>query len=138
MANQGKQRWERAALNAVRHPNSAAAKLYRGRVALADSISTEKQGPQVAYEHLAQVWRRGATAAEVEWGRSYATCSTYCTIMQLTLDVGMDLKKIAAALTAPDLRVDGAVGLCYTWVRPLGERPRLIHCRACGTVIPKS
>jgi hypothetical protein len=87
--NRGATRWERAARNALRNPHSAAAKVYNDRVNLALTVSTaqrtmgdSKDGPWqfigVRYDQT-----RGAKRARI-----YSTCSTYCTVLQITLDFG--------------------------------------------------
>jgi hypothetical protein len=102
--NRGPARWERAARNALRAPYSFGGKLYRSRVALALTVSDARRamgdtdgpwqfmGPRTTYR------KDSGPRGETKRSRLYATCSTYCTVLQVTLDFGKrDLDGVAAA-----------------------------------------
>ena len=103
--NRGPARWERASRNALRHPNSAAAKMYRSRYELALIVSDarkamgDKDGPWQFIGPRYDAKRRGTKRT-----RLYATCSTFCTVMQVQLDFGKrDLEGVAQAFAVkPD------------------------------------
>lgn len=99
--NRGATRWERAARNALRRPHSDAAQIFHKRVDLALTVSTAQRVMGAKDEPWQFMGPRSQQVAG-EWAtkrtRIYATCSTYCTVLQITLDFGKrDLEGVAAA-----------------------------------------
>jgi hypothetical protein len=86
----GWRRWERAARHALRHPMTDAAQVYRARIDLALTVATAhravgdtKDGP---WQFMGpRVYMRDGQWETVR-SRMYSTCSTYCTVLQITLD----------------------------------------------------
>jgi hypothetical protein len=87
----GPQRWARAADNALRAPNSQAAKLFFDRVSTAHRVRTDfpnTDGPFGHYEIEYLGWDR-ETQRVIEGGRmkrKYVTCSLFCCAMVVQLD----------------------------------------------------
>ena len=93
----GPARWERAAINAVRKPNTAAARLYRDRVTVASDLSRTlrafSDGNDSAFVFMEPGYSEDATPT-----RKYAVCSVYCMAMQAQLDFGGGREAVYAAL----------------------------------------
>lgn len=136
----GPARWERAARNALLRPHSAAAQLYRKRYDMALSVSESivatggKEQPWQFMGYRVQYYRDPVTR-KMEWEskrcRKYATCSTFCTVMQVTLDFDAStLRQVAEAYLSKSL--DGEPRLL-----PLrkGDAKRTMRCQVCGTQI---
>jgi hypothetical protein len=78
----GPARWERAAVNAIQHPRSKAAKLYHARYTMALEIS-DNAVYDSAYQFMQPQFHG---SGEAPTRRKYATCSIFCTILQISLD----------------------------------------------------
>jgi hypothetical protein len=86
----GWRRWERAARHALRHPMSGAAQTYRARTDLALTVATAHRAVGDAKDGPWQFMGPRHYMSEGKWEtrrvRVYSTCSTYCTVLQITLD----------------------------------------------------
>lgn len=138
--NRGAARWERAARNALRNPHSKAAMVYRERTALAHMVSSARLMTGVSeqawqFMGVRSLWAKdddGQFTYKPYRGRVYATCSTYCTVLQMTLDFSANtLEKVAAVFSEKyDANHD------QPWKRtvdPLDPKTlrRPVHCYVC-------
>lgn len=138
----GHLRWERAALNAVRRPNTKAAKLYRARVAtaslLAGATVETRAYAFLAWHQHGEVYVDPVTGAReyirlpATLDRDSAVCSEYCLFMQLQLESRTtDPYRLGERLAQ---RVDDAT------VAVLDPRmlARSIRCQGCGCEIKRA
>jgi len=145
----GPERWARAAMNAVRDPNSKGALLYYRRTALAFQVAEEARrtgdiDPLQAFEFTKLQWA-GRDEPPVE-KRDYVTCSVHCTVMQIQLDCNATtLEAISLAFTRNHQKMvyrGGAFDYEDTFVPLLRQLDRstlkrAVRCQACGRILPK-
>lgn len=133
----GPERWMRAALNAAKRPNSPGAKLYHARVRNASLVRDgllESGKTDTAYEFTVPVSVHTPTGSFAGYAarREHATCSIFCTVMQIQLQHGTtDLAEI-------DLVFKGTPSACYLGarkVRPLVGKHRKMRCHVCASEI---
>lgn len=135
----GPARWERAARNALRNPHSKAAAIYRDRVGLAYTVSSARR-MMGAPDHPWQFIGPGGQWAAGKWvperKRMYATCSAYCTVLQMTLEFGANsLEKLTAVFEA---KFDPARPYMRTVERlDVKTLKRPIRCQVCTRKIHK-
>lgn len=133
----GPKRWARAAKNAVEHPNTKAAKLYKDRLALADLVAAGTDLPDVPYEHRKRkyTWTGGSSTSELK--RLHATCSLRCAVMQLALEhATLDHEKIIKYLSGEPFTTQWSAEV-YAEHQPLDltSISRPITCFVCGNKI---
>ena len=135
----GPARWQRAALNAIKRPNSSAAELYFSRYSIARDISRSVvgvNGKDQAFRRMQRRWDRDAGAYLFQ--KSYVTCSVFCTILQLALDENsVDPDRLLRAFKAPEKGTEDDFPWGYVlwgYVRPLepGELSCPVRCQVCG------
>jgi len=124
----GPARWERAALNAIHHPRSKAAKLYFSRYALAREIS-DNAVTESAYVFLAPTWGNPSMGMPARQ-RRYVTCSTFCTIMQITLDFSTTDKRDLVDVFLGSHRLS-AFGYRVEKINT-ASLSRPLRCQVCG------
>jgi hypothetical protein len=127
----GPLRWERAAVNALRRPGTIAADLYFSRYAVAKEIADAAAitgRTDVAYEFRGVDWSQQPRGEHFK--RMYATCSVFCTVMQITLDYGLQKETIASVFRGEHKRGG---------VHRLNRRTltRSMRCQVCATQIKK-
>jgi len=127
----GPARWERAAVNAVRNPNTAAARLYRDRVTVASDLSRtlRELDKDSAFVFMEPAYSQDATPT-----RKYSVCSSYCMAMQAQLDFGGGRDGVSAALVGVP-RWGGRRCVEAVDASTLSEK---IRCQCCGGKVRKA
>lgn len=151
----GPKRWERAAKNARLRPHTKAAKLYGSRLLLAEQMTTLAVLGELPFnEHQpfeflrpdGYSWQPG-----VELKPVFRTCSVRCTVLQSTVDRGVEtLEQAAKVLKGEDIvkvtRYTDSNDIpherSYTvqaQLRPLDRSTltRNVRCMCCGATIFK-
>lgn len=134
----GPARWERAARNAIKRPHSQAAQLYRERYNLALTIAETRiamaGGKDSAWQFMGNRTREridkatGRREFERYRTRRYATCSTFCTVMQITLDFSTtNPTRVAEAFRVKEPETYWTLSL-----EPFKPSKRKISCQVCG------
>jgi hypothetical protein len=123
----GPGRWARAAANALAYPNSDAGRLYLHRTALAFEVSETSRMLDKSRVHTAYAFMNYHEPNL----RDFATCSVFCTVMQVQLTFSAhDMKGIRRAFEE-HRDVDGTEVLR---VHPLDRSAltRTLRCQVCG------
>lgn len=141
----GWRRWERAARHALRHPHTVSAQIYRDRVDLALTVSTAqrvmgdaKDGPWqfIGLRTAYLTGEDGRRVYENRRTRVYSTCSTYCTVLQITLDFNArDLDGVARAFATKEDE-NRRHGLTVSRLDPKTLRKGGASCYVCTRKIP--
>jgi hypothetical protein len=138
----GPARWERAARNALLRPHSKAAVIYRERYNLALEISQAQlmlnKGSDRPWSFVGRTgrWVPDGTKWVAVRGRKYACCSTFCTVLQATLDLqDTSTARIADAFTKTVDAHSYELTLEPLDVKTL--RAGGVKCQVCGTRIKK-
>jgi hypothetical protein len=145
----GPERWQRAALNAVRRPNSKGARLYLSRTLLAfqvtEAVRADNSGvsPRQMYSHNRLKWVGGVNTQEL--AVNYYTCSVYCTMMQLQLDHSVwtlqgAQKIFAGKLKRWDRETHEWVDSEHPFVTAVFPKTlkRNVRCQVCGSAMRKA
>lgn len=128
-------RWERARVNALMNPGSAAAKLYRQRVSAAlEACAGSSTSDHAQFEFMEKY--RSPSGAKVE----YRVCSLFCAAMQIQLDYRVsDREEISKVLHAA---VSSGYFTTFQHRQKLAVRrrrefaqTRTVKCRACWRTI---
>ena len=129
----GFERWKRAAVNAHRNPHSVAAALYRSRYDIALQVSTGARAVKAdkPYEFIGPEYDH--SLGKKVFRRSYATCSVFCTVMQIQLAFSVNSLEAVANVFKGNNRLNE---YGYT-LQPLdtGTLKRSITCHGCGKKI---
>lgn len=131
----GKQRWLRAAVNAVENPHSKAAKLYRYRVEIAHALvkECEKAGTstRAPLQFMSREWVYLAGRYVVgDFKRKYAVCGVYCFAMQGQLETQQGRLGL-------DMLLSGTSEYRRVEAMTPEKMVRDMHCFACGTLIKR-
>lgn len=116
----GPKRWARARQAALANPHHKSSQVYFARVSAAQAVADA--GTAQAWLH----WRRrhGKTAY------MYQTCSTYCAMLRLQLDLGLDgLEELGSVLENLDQAQE------FITERP-ADSPRRGKCKVCAGPVP--
>jgi hypothetical protein len=128
----GPARWERAAVNAIKRPNSQAANLYFARVEVARAVvldvalaGVNTRAP-LRFERRVRAW----DGRPETWRTEFSVCSMFCMAMQAQLDLG------GTGDAAVRVVLEGT-----GWARVVALDAKTlktdVRCQVCGTTIRK-